>query len=66
MQAYVALLEEGTSCWRPISVEVVEQDRYRITSQEPDGENWEFKSGSIVRLVEKEFSDGNGLLAVSI
>jgi hypothetical protein len=45
---YVYLLDEGVDGWRPVEG-LVESAGYRITGSEPEGENWQFKPGSLVR-----------------
>lgn len=61
---HVALLNEGTNCWRPVQALPVEDDLFKIVDVVPAGEHWEFQPERIVRCQQHEFSDGTGLLAV--
>lgn len=65
---YVALLDEGTPCWRPVDAERIAGGVYRIVSENPDSEDeqWEFPSGSIVRCELRPLSDGEYIVAVSL
>jgi hypothetical protein len=40
LQIQIGLIGEGTPCWRPVAVEHVEGNRYRILEGQPDGEQW--------------------------
>ncbi len=61
---YVALLNEGTSCWRPVRAEVLDGGLYRILGSVPEEESWEFEPGATVRCREKIFNGGSkGLVA---
>ena len=60
---YVALLNEGTDCWRPVRAEVVSEGLFRITDSQPEDEEWEFRPGEIVRCREAAFQDGERLVA---
>jgi hypothetical protein len=64
MLIYVALMDEGTKCWRPVQAQRLEGDRFRIVDAMPEGERWEFPSGAVVRCREHTFAEGKGLLAV--
>ena len=66
MKAHVRLLNEGTDVWREVEVEKVEGHLYRLGGDEPEDEDWELKPGAIVRLVDKELSDGPALIAVAV
>ena len=62
---FVALLDEGTDCWRPVEA-VREGEWFRILSSNPDPrtERWEFEQGELVGCRTKAFSDGRrGLVA---
>lgn len=63
---YVALLNEGTDVWRPVLAEQLAGDRYRIVGQndDPDDEQWEFETGSVVRCEFRRLSDRPCLVAV--
>jgi hypothetical protein len=66
MKAYVRLLDDGTDVCREIEVEKVETDLYRIEGDRPEDENWEFKPGAVVRLVERNLSEGPVLIAMGV
>ncbi len=63
---YVNLLDEGTNCWRPVNAERVQDNCFKITSVNPDpeDENWQFTTGTVVRCEEKELSGGKALVAI--
>ncbi len=63
MTIYVALLDEGTDCWRPVTAEHISADLFRIADTPPEDEQWEFQPGQIVRCREHEFEDSKGLVA---
>jgi hypothetical protein len=54
----MALLDEGTTCWRPVSAAHLRDDIYRIVEQPSGGEHWEFSSGEVVRCRQHTFADG--------
>ncbi|HKY01010.1 MAG TPA: hypothetical protein VJM53_00495 [Burkholderiales bacterium] len=63
---YVAVLNEGTDVWRPVSAIREGTDRYRIVTVNttPEDEAWEFPCGAIVRCKEHIVSGGQiGLVA---
>jgi hypothetical protein len=61
---YVALLDEGIDCWRPVNAVQVGADVYRIVDQPvPEDELWEFGPGEEVRCELYQFSDGQALRA---
>ena len=57
---YVYLENEGTDVWRPVLAERLGRDVYRIApdASEPEGEQWQFKAGALVRCESKVLSDG--------
>jgi hypothetical protein len=65
---YVPLLDEGTTCCRPVDAESISDCTFRILSEnlEPEDEKWEFPSGSIVRCEEREDEEGRILIAVAL
>jgi len=64
IKIYVALLNEGTDCWRPVEAERLSDNVFRIVSPTPPDERWQFSRGDIVRCQEKSFQDGFGLVAI--
>ena len=66
-QIFVALLEEGVDCWRPVAAEDLGSGLYRIVGSVPDGEIWEYQPGEIVNARDHVFSGGEkGLVAVKL
>ena len=65
---YVSLLDEGTTCCRPVEAEPISDGRFRILSEnlDPEDEKWEFPSGSIVKCEERENEEGCILIAVAL
>ncbi len=65
---YVYLESEGTDVWRPVVAEHLDENRYRITSPDPDSadELWQFKSGAVVLCREQKLSGGNRLVAYDL
>jgi hypothetical protein len=45
---YVRLPDESVAVWRPVEAEPV-GDAFRIVGDCPDGEQWEFQPGDVVR-----------------
>lgn len=63
-QVYVALLDEGVACWRPVNAVHVGEDQYVLAGPIPEGEVWEFRPGETVRCRERTFQGGaTGLVA---
>jgi hypothetical protein len=62
---YVALLDEGTDVWRPVSAEPVGNNVFRIDprAKMPDDERWEYGPGETVRCRQRRFESGSGLEA---
>ena len=63
---YVALLNEGTPCWRPVDAAALGDGDFKIMGVVPDGEEWEFQPGDVVRCESHDFDDVSGLLAVQV
>jgi hypothetical protein len=63
---FVYLLDEGTDVWRPIEAVSMGNDQYRIVSEnkDPEDENWQFKTGQVVRCATRRLSDGDRLVAI--
>ena len=61
---YVALLEEGTDCWRPVQAVRVDDNLFRIVEQPiPEDEIWEFRPGETVVCDWYPFAEGTHLRA---
>ena len=54
---YVELVDEGVDVWRPVSAVVEGDGVYRLTGEQPSGEQWPFPPAR-VRCQERELSDG--------
>jgi hypothetical protein len=57
---HIALLGEGTEVWRPVQAERIGPDLYFVLGPVPDGEEWAFPPGSLVRCVTRELSGDGG------
>jgi hypothetical protein len=55
---FVALVGDGTPCWRPIHGIHLRDDDYQIISEVPPDERWEFTTGDHVRCRKQTFADG--------
>ena len=63
---YISLMNEGTSCWRPIQAIEIGENTFEIPLDivVPEDEEWEFKPGARVKCRDKQFQDGTtGLIA---
>jgi hypothetical protein len=59
---YIALLNEGTSVWRPAIAQSVGDAAYRLIGPVPQGEAWEWLPGEVVHVERRE--TGQGLTAL--
>lgn len=55
---YMPLLNEGVNVWRPVEATGLSADTYRVEGEVPDGEEWAFDPGTIVRCKSKTFDGG--------
>ncbi|MBN1458865.1 MAG: hypothetical protein JXA57_04965 [Armatimonadetes bacterium] len=63
---YVALLEEGTQVWRPVSALSLGGNRFGLLGPVPDDEIREYQPGDIVLAERRIFADAKGeLVAVA-
>lgn len=64
---YVALLDEGTPCWRPVEAERVGETVYLILDQHYDREDerWQFEPGDAVECEYIETSGKQRILAAT-
>lgn len=61
---YVALLDEGVDCWRPVRAIRLGGGIFRISEQAvPEAERWEFRPGEAVRCEQYDFCEGRHLRA---
>jgi hypothetical protein len=63
-QVYVALLDEGTSVWRPVAAEPIEPGLFRLIGPMPDNERWMFSPGAEVRCEDRMLSGRLSLIAI--
>lgn len=63
---YVRLLNEGADVWRPVQASLRAGGVFQILSRndDPEDEECEFPSGSLVRCAERLLSEGSRLVAV--
>ena len=54
----VPLVDEGTTCYRPVRAECVGDSVFRLIDEQPDDEEWKFRRGDLVNAKEMELSDG--------
>ena len=54
MIVHVALLDEGTPCWRPAEADHIRDDIYRLRGPIPEDEVWEFQPGEDVRCAVRK------------
>jgi hypothetical protein len=62
--AYVELLNEGTQCWRPVAIEKVNDNYFKIVSIKPDDEEWSVSPGDKLKLIPQT-SEGNTINVVT-
>jgi hypothetical protein len=60
---YMPLLDEGTSVWRPVQAERLDDGTFKVLGEVPDEEIWQFPPGSVVQCREHVFSGGHRALA---
>jgi hypothetical protein len=60
---YVELLDEAVDVWRPVAASHIREGVYRLGDKEDEDERWSFPAGSLVRVEERELSDGRVLAA---
>ncbi|HEY5317055.1 MAG TPA: hypothetical protein VIJ20_03685 [Solirubrobacteraceae bacterium] len=61
---YVALVGEGVDVWRPVQARVQDDGTFQLPDRAPDGEDWQFAPGSLVRCELRRLADGETLVAV--
>ena len=55
---YVALLNEGTTVWRPAVAQKVGDAAYRLVGPISEGEEWEWLPGEVVQVKRRETDEG--------
>jgi hypothetical protein len=64
---FIGLRDDGTKVWRPVEAKQVGEGVFRIVGRQPEGEHWQFASGSLVHCRQRTFSGGeNGLVAYEL
>jgi len=63
---YVKMLDEGTDVWRPVVADKVSEDVFRLVGTHDDSEEWEFPTGSLVRVENRKMSSGMSIVAVAL
>jgi len=61
---YVYLENEGTDVWRPVEALRESENIFQIITKPPDGESWQFPSGSRVMCEKKKLEGKEALVAV--
>jgi hypothetical protein len=63
---HMPLLNEGTNVWRPVSAETQDDGAFRILGPVPEGEEWAYQPGEVVKAKHHVFADGTeGFVAES-
>ena len=60
---YVSLVGEGLNVLRSVRAEHLGRDFYKIIDIMPEGEEWQFQPGQVVRCKKKTLSSGKALVA---
>ena len=63
---YVELLEETVPVWRPVAALPEGNGVYRLPSEMPADERWEFPPGSLVRCESRTLEHGDCLAAIAV
>ena len=67
-EVYVRLLNEGTVVYRPVLAVLLSGDAARLVmprDYDPEGEEWEFPPGSVVRTESRVLEGNRVLVAVA-
>jgi hypothetical protein len=62
-EIFVNLMGEGLNVLRRVRAEHLGRDFYRIIGDMPEGENWQYQPGQIVRCKKTKLSSGKALVA---
>ena len=62
---YMPLLNEGVDVWRLVEAAQLSDGTYRIDGEMPDGEEWAFTPGTVVRCESRTFGGGQGGLTAT-
>jgi len=60
---YLNLVGEGLNVLRTVRAENLGRDYYRIADVMPEGEQWEFTPGQVVKCRKKSLSNGKHMVA---
>jgi hypothetical protein len=60
------MFDEGTDVWRPVVAEKVSEGVFRMVGNHDDTEEWEFPTGSVVRVETRKLSSGMRVVAVAL
>jgi hypothetical protein len=60
---FVRLPNEAVAVWAPVDAEHFRDDIYRITDCRGEDDEVEFGKGTLVRCRQKQFDDGDALVA---
>ena len=60
---YMNLVNTGVACLRPVQAEHLGRDFYKVAEPVPEGEQWEFQPGQVVRCRKKSLSSGKAMVA---
>jgi hypothetical protein len=63
IEIFVNLVGEGLNVLRRVRAEHLGRDFYRILDEMPQGENWQFQPGQVVRCRKTKLSSGKALVA---
>jgi hypothetical protein len=63
---YMPLLNEGVEVWRPVEATPLTNETYRVEGEIPEGEEWLFAPGTVIRCEWKTLSDGDRLTAIGV
>ncbi len=63
IEIFVNLVGEGLNVLRRVRAEHLGRDFYRILDEMPEGENWQFQPGQVVRCRKTKLSSGKALVA---
>lgn len=63
---YVALLNEGTTVWRPVQARCLADSRFVLLGIVPSQEEWQFLPGQTVECEVRTMSGEEALVAVSL
>ena len=60
---YMPIRDEGTDVWRPVQAKRRNDGNYEVLGPMPEGEEWAFVPGAIVRCRNQVLSGGDSVVA---